>query len=308
MRALKDHIAGRFNTALLAGALIGLFMPGLDHLPDGAALVQIAAIIFFSCARINAADLKAIDKKAAAGFYVLRFLAFPVAAYAVALRVVPDSATGVLLLSLMPAAVASTAVAGITGANASLALAATVVTNALCPFVIPAVIGLTVGRSVDIDSARLLTTLCLGIFTPALLYYLGARRSSALKAWVKRESQFYAVLFSGGLVVVVIASRRDILLADPALALEPLLLGTALYAVMYAIGWVYAARMAVPDRRTYAICSGVNNIALCAAVAVLYFPPMTAVFVVLGEIPWIAGVALFKRWADGSARSSFDIT
>ncbi len=295
---MKHWIQGNFTIILILGVLAGLFMPGMDTLPDYAAIILIASVIFFSCARVSFDEMKTFDKRSAGIFFVLRFLVFPAAMYFIALPIIPQYAVGVLLVSLMPVGVASSAMCNITGGNASIALPATVITNALTPFIVPLMIGLCAGAHIEIDVMHMLVTLVLSVFIPAALYFLVVRRMDAARNWTQENAGWMSILLIGGMATAVIGMRREYFFTDWQTLAGALAVGCVLYGIYYVIGWFYAAKMPLREKKTYAIMSGSNNVALSAAVAVLYFSDDTVLFTIVGgEIAWIVGVDMFKRFA-----------
>lgn len=295
---MKALIENNFTTILIVGVLAGLFAPGIDRLPDITAILLIAAVIFFSCAKVSLQEMRHFDRRAAAIFFVARFIFFPAVMYGIALYIIPTYAVAVLLICLMPVGVASAAMCNITGGNASLALPATVITNGLAPLTVPLMIGLCAGQHIEIDTPHMLMTLALSVFVPALLYFLVVQKAVKLNGWVKHNAQAASIVLIGGMAMAVVAMRREYFFADWQAVAIALLLGCLLFLMLYVVGWLYARRMALREKKTYAIMSGTNNIALSAALAVLYFSDSTVLFTVVGgEIAWIVGVDLFKRFA-----------
>jgi predicted Na+-dependent transporter len=295
MSFFKTLIENNFTAVLILGVLAGLFLPWVDALPDYCAILLISAVIFFSCSKVAIADVRAFDVRSALLFYILRFIALPAVLYAVALITIPTYAVGVLLIALMPTGVASSAMSTITGGNNALALTATVVTNALAPLLIPVMIALCASQHIAIDTGKMLVTLCLSIFVPALLYFFGAANIAPVQNWVRVNAQCASILLIGGMATAVVAMRREYFFDEPLSAFIACMIGIALFALLYVVGWGYAWRMGLREKKTYAICSGTNNIALSAALAVIYFSPATVLLTVTGEIAWVVGVSMFKR-------------
>ncbi len=295
MRALIER---NFTFILLLGIVAGLYVPGLDHLPAYAPIIAISMVIFFSCSRVSLEEIRGFDRRAAFLFFVVRFFLVPALLYYLALQVVPDYALGILLVALMPVGVASTAMANLTGGNPSISLAATVVTNAMTPLTVPFMLWLLSGNDVPLDAGRMLITLALSVFLPASLYFLIARRIAPVKRWISRESQAATTLLLGVMAALVIALQRSYIFDYPQEVLWALAVACGLFALLYVFGWLYAFSMPAREKTTYAICSGTNNIALSAGIAALYFSATTTVFTVMGEIAWIIGVAVFKRFSE----------
>ena len=295
---VKNFVEGHFNLVLSLSVVLGLVLPGLEYLPKSSALAFISAAIFFSCSRVSVDELRGIRLRPAIIFYLIRFVVLPAVIYAVAVYVVPAYAMGVFLVALAPVGASSTAVAGITRGNSSLALSSTVITNALAPFVMPILIFYCGGDAVNIDIWPLSRTLGLGILLPAFLYFGVVRRFLPVKDWVRGNAQFGATICIAAMMAAVTALEKDYILHNPVQVLVQALVGGVLFAVLYGAAWGYALRMSARDRRTYMVCSGVNNTGISTGLALLYFSPATILFSIVAEVPWTLGIVLFKKYAD----------
>lgn len=297
---MKLFIENNFNIILLMSVVIGLVLPGLEHFPKSTAMILISSAIFFSCSRVSIDELKNVNIKSAIVFYVIRFLLLPIPIYYTALYFVPEYALGVLLIALVPVGASAAAVAVVSRANASLSLSATVITNALAPFVMPALIYMLGGSGMEINVIDLLITLSFAIFLPSFLYFGIVRRVEKLKSFVRRESQLFSILCIGAMMAAVTALEKDYILNNIGQVGYISLIGCILFAALYGIAWIFSLRMNVSDRKTYMICSGVNNTGVGAGLALLYFSPATILFVIVAEVPWALGLMAFKIYADKS--------
>ena len=298
----RGLIERNFNAVMLVGLLCGLFMPGLEHTPTWAALVFIAVVIFLSCNALSLNDFKKIRIKDALYFYGLRFVALPIGVYYAVMPFLPDYAMGLFLIALMPTGIAAAAIAKVIGANSTLGLSATVVTNGLVPITIPLMVLLVGGDHIVIDQVSLFKSLFLTVIIPPLIYFLMARRIPGLKATIEREGQWLTFVLIGAMCASVAALRREFFFDNGEAAIVAIVLGIILFIGFYVFGWFYGHVRKNDESWSYAVASGVNNIGLSAAIAILYFSPMTVLVTILGQVPWIVVVALFKKCADKAAQ------
>ncbi|PCJ02660.1 MAG: hypothetical protein COB14_01495 [Alphaproteobacteria bacterium] len=295
---MKDLVVCNFNVVMLLSVVLGLVLPGLEYLPKSSAIILISIAIFFSCSNVTMDELRHTNVKSSVVFYIVRFLFFPVPLYYAALYLVPDYAMGVLLIACTPVGASATSVAVLIRANSSLALSATVITNALAPFVTPSLIFLLGNDAIEINIAQLFMTLGLGIFLPAALYFGVVRKYEVLKTYVRREARFFSTVCIAGMIAVVTALEKDYILNNIGEVFYMTLVGSVLFALLYAVSWVFSLRMGLVDRKTYMVCSGVNNTGISSGLALLYFSPVTVLFTIVAEIPWILGVLVLKKYAD----------
>lgn len=295
---IKKTITDHFNLVLALSIVVGLFVPWLEYAPKSSAIVLISAAIFFSCPCVSMQELRQVKISAALMFYVVRFVLLPIPIYWVAKAVVPEYAMGIFLVALAPVGASATAAASISGANSSLALSSTIITNALAPFVMPLLIYYIGGSAVDINIQDLCITLGLAIFLPAFVYFAIVRRIEPLKLWVRTESQFFSTLCIAGMMAVVTAMEKDFIFQNFGQVAILCGIGLILFLVLYGVAWLYAWHMSFTDRKTYMVCSGVNNTGISTGIALLYFLPATILFSIVVEIPWTLGLMAFKRYAD----------
>lgn len=298
MRDIRQIVVDNFNLVLMLSIIVGLFFPGLEYAPKSSAMILISAAIFFSCSRVSLDELRAVKIKPALLFYITRFVVLPFVIYWGALYFVPEYAFGVLLVALAPVGASATAVSGLCKANASLALSSTIITNALAPFVIPFVLFLIGAGSVHINIAELFVTLGGAIFLPAFLYFGIVRRFETLKLYVRSQSQFMSTMCIAGMMAAVTALEKNYIFANYGQVFLLCVLGLVLFLILYFIAWIFSMKMSFTDRKTYMVCSGVNNTGLATGLAILYFSPPIILFTIVVEIPWTIGLMVFKRYAD----------
>jgi len=295
---VRDFLVNNFNIVVIICVILGLIIPGLEHLPKSSAMFLISTGIFFSCSNVSINELRHINIKSAIKFYVVRFLLFPVPIYYLALYLFPEYALGVLLVLLAPVGVSATALSGMLKANTSLVLSATVITSMLVPFIMPLIIFYLVGSEIEIDVLTLFIPLGLGIFVPIFMYFGIVRRFNRAKSWVKRESQLLSSLSVAVMLGIVTASQKEHIFSNLDGLFLVLAIGFVLFAFIYGIAYLFSFRMTFYERKTYMICSAVNNTPLIAGISVMYFSAETTMLCVLIEVPWIATTILLKRYVD----------
>jgi BASS family bile acid:Na+ symporter len=280
------------STLLILGCIFGLAIPGLSGLSPFAAFVPVAGMIYFSCARLNLSDLHGVSPARTAAFYAFRFLALPLALYAVAHRFLPQFEDAVLLLSLMPAGSSATAMTMLHNGNPTLTMLYTVFSSALVPVTVAAAFSLVKGASVHVDTMAMLRSLATVIFIPSLAYFLLARRVPVVRNWTQRNARIGAVLMLAAMTFIVVVRQRDEILSSPAFAGPALVLLFTLQLIYYASGWLFPT----PDgkiRISQALSSGAMNNALAIGLAAAYFPARTSLTMVLTEASWIGSLAAF---------------
>lgn len=295
-----SRAAGRYAGLVFVGAAaVGLVLPGLERAPPGLALLLVGAVIFLAGFKVHPAELRGLALRGVSFFYVWRFALLPVLIYFGLLAVWPERAAAMLILALMPPAVATPGLSAVLGGNVALALALLVGGTVVTPFLVPAVVSLATGGRLSVDPWVLGRTLALAVLLPIVLH-VPLRRFQGLGRVVSRGLGVASVVLIAASVVLVVGLRRDVLLRDPSGVGGYLALGFASYLVFYAAG-LLAPRGPRADRVSWVLASGMHNIILGISVVVLYLPRDDGAFAVCCLLPWSLGLVPLG-WAGPRSR------
>lgn len=249
-------------------------------------------LMFVSAFRITVGEIRSITPWQPVLFYLLRYPVLTAVLWVITGLVYPPLATGILLLTLAPAGVASPGVAGIYRGNVSLTIVIVVVSSVLAPFLIPLVLQLFVARQVEVNIFAIFRTLVLSVFVPITLH-LPFRRTRAT-TFLRANDSLIVVPTIATLVMVVIAGQKEFILAHAAEALVFFVVAIVLFLGYYLFGWWLFPRAPWRDRVSFALASGVNNTAIVIVLAYLYFSAEVSIFLVTSELAWVSSMVLFK--------------
>lgn len=286
-------LEGNFGLLLLAAFPLGLFMPISGSGIEVVVATLVSVLIFISCFKTEVAQLKEIKPRHLVIFWLLRFVIMGLPVYVCYQQISQDLALTVLLLTLMPAGVASPALSAILGGNTSLAFAVVIFSHLMCPLTVPLAFGLVADQAVQISVIELFYSLSLLVFVP-ITVHLPLRRT-AFDRWLEPLNSGLSVLIVVVLVVLVTAMQRSFFLENTDKVFFGLVTLTSLYMLFYLLTLFASRRTGRENRLAYMLCSGANNNALAISVAALYFSPTVAALTVLSEIPWVLGVVVMRK-------------
>lgn len=301
MTALYRFIENHFGIVLLLSCLAGLFVPGIELLPNETAVFILALLMFLSCYKLQEGGFESMRWRDIVQFYVLRYGLLPVLLWAIARAIVPDYAVGVFLLSVVPAGVSSPAIGSIYGGAVAPGFAIVILSQLAAPFMIPLqftwLSHFDQGTAAHImpSPTQLFTTMVWCILVPMLVHALVKKHQSSA-AWFTRHNKFLSVLLIAFVIALAIAKQKEVILASGWGLLGILLITILCYTIYMISGWYLAARQAYPARITYAACSVFNNAALGVSLALLHFPPSVLLFVAVSEIGWAMLPMMFRGW------------
>lgn len=292
--ALKSWVERHFGFVLLIALLVGLFMPGIEAIPEAVIPYFMVGVIYFSVSKIRREDVSSIGGKEALILYVLRFLILPILAFIAIKPISSDYAYALLLFLMLPTGATLAAVAAIVGGNAVLALGMTVLTSFTIPFSMPYAFEIFSQADISIDAVGMLKSLAFMVFMPIVLFFLTSRFIPHVVPVVREYASFGAIITISMIVVVIVASQRNIILGDLWFMFQAASIGIFVYMLLYVAGWYLYRRRIYSERVTYSLICGNNNIALGISIAFLYLPASITVILVMWEISWLIGLSLFQ--------------
>lgn len=299
---MRKFIENQVGLVIFLGALLGFMVPGLSSIPSGYLLLIVASVIYLSCYNIKGLDYKSLSVGQIARFYVLRYLVLPFLTFYIVAILNKELAISITLLFLLPAGVSSPALSNIYGGNVALGLVLCLLTHALCPLLIPFVSQYTAGTLLSIDIAAMFLTLLITIVSPVLAFIL-TRKIRPVYKFCTNYNKLASVLLISAIGFAVIGMQKQMFLEKlPELPVLVLLTSLGMGS-LFVYAWNIERQRPQRDRITYTIVSGFNNTALGVGVALLYFPPQTAFFVLVAEVPWCIAPIFFTLFIKRLNRS-----
>lgn len=282
----------RFVIFLFSAVALGFVVPGLESTPPPVIVFFLALLIFVSAFRITLGEVRSISPRQPVIFYLLRYPLLAVVLWGVAQLFFPAVATGVLLLTLAPAGVASPGVTGMYRGNVSLSIVIVVISSFLAPFLIPLQLQLFVARHVEVQTFAIFQTLLVCVFIPIVLHI--PLRTYRIAEKIRANDSVVVVPTIATLVMLVIAGQKAFIRAHAVEALGFIAITIVLFFGYYAFGWWVFPANPRRERITFALGSGVNNTAIVIVLSYLYFSHEVSTFLVTSELAWVGSMATFK--------------
>lgn len=199
----------------------------------------------------------------------------------------PEIVTGIVIEYSIPVAVVSFMWIDMFRGNASLGLAAILVSTVLAPFTIPVALSVLVGASVHIDAVSMMQDLLLQIALPAVA---GVAVNQLTGGWGHERLSHELAPVARILCVIVITCNATGLAAY-VYAMDPVVLQAALFILIFAtggffLGMLVARLMRVPMADFYSMtfCVGMRNISSGAVIAAQFFPGSAIIPVMMGTL------------------------
>lgn len=284
-----------FGTLLLFSCLIGMVVPSAGESTSLIVLLALAFIIFSSFFQINfSADALRSDFKISLWFWFLRFVLMPVIAYLTCQWISDFYAPVLLLTLLLPAAVSSPSFSVMYGGKPDLSLKILLISSFLSVMIIPFMMTLLMGATLQVDAGKMLLTLIYTIVLPFILH-LPLRKIPIIKTTFIRYNALFTLAGLALIFVVVTARNKPVILGNPGLIAIFAIEALALYAVLYLAGYYLLPNQSPILRRTFSISSGANNIGLGVTLTALFFPGNMNVFFIVAQLAWVVALIPLRR-------------
>lgn len=294
MLKIKNFIENNFAVSLLVAAILALFLPGFGKYSNDIVIFLIAGLVFFASPQVKRDELLSVDIFQVGLFTVLRFAVFPIILFYIAQAIVPEYAEGILLLALMPAAMAVTSLCSISGSKVALGLSLTVISSVLVPVFVPSIFSF-LGRFVEINVFGLFATLMMVIFVPFIIYFGIINKIQPIKNWVISNTKLMPILLMSLVLFIVISANKEQFLDNVDLLITGSIVMMVVFGLFYLFGIVFSFFVPQDQRGSYVFASGAINNGLAIGLSFLYFSPHTVFFVVISEIVWCVYVAV-AQW------------
>ncbi len=206
-----------------------------------------------------------------------------------------EMAIGIMLLTSMPAAVASTTFSDILKGNVALSTGITFITSIIAPFSIPLIFGLLSFETLSIDAWVIFKDLSIIIFVPMIASQV-LRKYYSEKIKVKTH-QFTAIniLLLSFMVYVVIGSQRDMVLSDSLNVFIQIAILYLVFIFLHLFGYLLAYRQNRKNKISITIGAAYMNNGLAIVLAAKYFDPSVLLLIVLSDLPWNTMLIPFSR-------------
>lgn len=284
---MNNFISKNFSYILVGTFWIGFIIPSPGQYSSYAILFFLFSIIFASFFQLDL-DKKIIKNnlKKTLRYYVFRFLIIPMLVYFIFFPFSDFFAVILLLLMLLPSAVSSPAVTAILKANVNLSLTIVVFSNLLSIIFIPLFSIFLIKTTTPIAVDKLLFTLLFTIILPLILSLL-LRNVRSFKTHIVKQIPLITIIGLSSIAILAIAKNKETILNNLGNIVEYLAIALVAFIVIYALGWFLQIRNKYPEKASFSVTSGLNNIGLGISLTALYFPADISIFFAVAIIAWV---------------------
>lgn len=203
-------------------------------------------------------------------------------------------AVGILLLTSMPAAIASPTLTDIVKGNTAVSLTMVLITALSAPFTVPLLFTIIRITDLDIQPLHLFTDMIMIVFVPTILSQIVKKYFPGMISKTRHLYTSFNVFFLVILVYATIGYERDTILNDFSNILKYILYLYIIFILLHIIGYLTGYKRDKGTRTALAIGSAYMNNGLAIVLAAIHFDPFILLLMILSEIPWNTLLGLFK--------------
>jgi BASS family bile acid:Na+ symporter len=279
LEKLSHFIGKTFSAWVLLFAGLGFFAPQL-FVSHKAWITPLLGIVMFGMGlTLSAADFREVFRRprdVAIGV-VGHYLIMPGIAWvlAVAMRLPPDIAVGVILVGCCPSGTASNVMTFLAKGDVALGVSIASVSTLIAPLATPALVSLLAGKWMSINAHALFLDIVQVVIVPIVLGILAKtllRRQAAASVTVLPLVSTAIVL----IIAIIVALNQGQLAKSSLVILVAVILHNGLG---FALGYLFAKMfgMDLAKRKAVMLETGMQNSGLGAALAAAHFNPLAAV-------------------------------
>jgi len=296
---ISDLIEKHFWVILIAGIILGLWVPVPFKAPPILPKILLGMMLFLAFLKIDAIEVLENMKNFRLMIYIafVYMLAIPLAFYFSTKIFDAGLAVGILLLTAMPAGVSTPVLTDIAKGNIPLSMSLAIISQLLAPFTVPLLFWLVDINSLTINKLLILKDIALLVFLPMIISQVVKRYFplTIIKTQHFFTSANVFLLFS--FVYIALSSQRDVILENPAGLIWKVAVLYLVFILLHIIGYMICPKENKENRIAVAIGAAYMNNGMAIVLAVSYFKPEILVLMVLSELPWNTLLAPFKKVA-----------
>jgi len=298
MFGIQDIILFCVVIASLAG---GILLPRVGELFQPFILYLLMILLYLSFLSIRLDAIRRTFSGQArdiARLSILKLIAFPVATYLIFLLVAPAYAPSALLLAGSSTGAVAPFISTLVAANGPLVIAMVVISSLLVPFILPLLVKLIMGQTMEIPLAVMVQMLAAMIFIP-LAASEATRRflPGAVPLIIKGRYAMSLMLFTGT-NMGVFSKYSDYFYSHPGAILAATGMSVLIGAVLFGMGIFSLGRASTEDRLAAAISVANINSVLIVVFAARFFGPLETMVAAMFLIPFyglIVPLRIFQR-------------
>ncbi len=290
-------IESYFWVILMAGIFLGLAWPLFNELLMSLLkpILMVMLLLVFLKTDLILILKQISDYRRMALITGIFIIVIPLVLYGAVYPFSRELATGILLLTAMPAGVSTPSLTDIVKGNIALSSGIAIITSMLAPFTVPLLFILVNHDTIGINSIEMFTDLAVLVFVPLVVSQVLKKLFPAAVAKVKGGFTAVNILLIFIMVYAAMGSQRGLITGDPLNILLQVGFLYMVYILLHVAGYITGYGLERESRIAVTIGAAYKNNGMAIVLAAIHFEPAILVLMVLSEFPWNTLLAPFRR-------------
>jgi BASS family bile acid:Na+ symporter len=283
---------------LIAGIVLGLWDPmSINTFPAFLPKILLGMMLFFVFLKIDSLQVLENIRNYKLMIYISSVYMFviPLLFFFTIKLFNTELATGILLLTAMPAGVSTPALTDIVKGNVTLSMSLAIVSQMIAPFTVPLLFWVIDFNGHSINKLLMLKDMAIIVFLPMIItqvikkfFPLAIRKTQHLFTSLN-------VLLLFAFVLLAISSQRNNILENTSGLVWKIAVLYLVFTILHVIGYLICFKQNKENKIAVAIGAAYMNNGMAIVLAASYFKPEILVLMVLSELPWNTLLAPFKK-------------
>lgn len=293
------YIEKYFGFFLVAAIILGMVIPVYTNILMSLLkpLLMIMLSLVFLKTDVSQIIQNMKDYKLIAWVVVLNIIIIPLLLFYAINPLNHNFAVGALLLTAMPAAIASPALTDIVKGNTALSAGIVIVSSLLAPLTVPFLFWLIRISDLSINPWWLLVDIAVVIIIPLIISQLVKKYKPR---FVERNQHIFTsvnVFILAAMVYAAIGSQRDAMMINSLKLILDTVFLYLIFILLHVLGYFMGHSKSRDDKIAITVVSAYRNNGLAIVLAAVYFDPAILILMVLTELPWNTLLIPFRRIA-----------
>lgn len=294
---IAKFIENHFWLFLVSPIILGLISPFYDQRLMLLLKPELMMMLFLVFLKIDLIEILHKIKKIKFIFYIslMYLIIIPILFFYLSKFIAPDLAIGILLLTSMPAGLATPALSEILKGNTSLSMSIAIVTSLIAPLTVPLLFSIFTFTDLSLNPLRLFIDLVIIVFIPMVISQLIKLK---FQKTINKTKDYYTsinILLIFLLVYTSIGFQKEVILDDPISIIWQLIFVYIIFILLHFAGYLISFWHNRKDKISIIIGKVYMNNGLGIVIAAAYFDPKIITLMVLSEIPWSTCLPPFRR-------------
>ncbi|MCA9385864.1 hypothetical protein KC717_04410 [Candidatus Dojkabacteria bacterium] len=266
---MKEYLKNPTGIIVLIAIILGFLMPNYGIVIKPYLTYLLMILMFFSFLGVNVLDIPHTSSQVLEGLGVLAIIhiASPLILFLFKSQFESHVFLGLLLASSVSSGISVVVLSKMLGGDQLKALGITVISNVVAPIILPVVLGLFAGRTIQVDYFMIGITIFKVVIIP--LFFASLFNRSVIKNNLKKISHSLSLGVLFLLIFGSIASIQSDITKDTSMALYIGLIVCMLVGINFLLG--YALGSDKVEKITYGVTASYKNYTLSTVLAVSLF-------------------------------------